>query len=120
MGMSEETLQLLNLLFRFTLYKTFSLVSAHGAVPLPLSGATKEANRSFLLTSVLIFSVSLIPPPTANLPKHFGFVLYHRYINDLLHRLLISFYLPALAVSAAGEFQLLTLLQNLPSGGTAD
>ena len=59
MGMSEETLQLMNLLFRFTLYKTFSLVSAHGAVPLPLSGATKEANRSFFVAVSLCFLARL-------------------------------------------------------------
>ena len=51
----------------------------------PLSGATKDAKRSVLLTVASAPWYSRIPPPTADLPKRFGLSLLTAHINGALH-----------------------------------
>ena len=62
-----------------------SLVTAQGAEPHPLSGATKDAKRSVSLPALSTLGYSRIPPPTADLPKRFGLCLFTAQINVALH-----------------------------------
>ena len=62
-----------------------NLVSAQGAEPHPLSGATKDAKRSISLPALSTLGYSRIPPPTADLPKRFGLCLFTTDINGALH-----------------------------------